>query len=611
MKYKFCFFFVIVMTLKLYPISSLANDQNKTFEQISDRYFLNLMNEKNIVGLGVSVVVDGRILFSKGYGYSDYKSKQLFNEKTKIQIASVSKVFVSTAVMQLVDKGKLNLDEDVNQYLNGIVVNNPYDTPVTLRMLLTHTSGLDDQLPIYYSTNGDILYDKVEDLGYTLRKYLPPIVREPGTFYQYSVFGMSLAAYVVERQSGMKFDKYIENNIFSKTDMQNSYYGLKKEVFSNLSKPYYYGFGRVIEGQYTLINDHPSGSIISTAEDMGKFIVDNIKTDDLNLVSSDSRNQIFSHQYPHDSRLWGSGLGYMEVTRNGYKVYEHGGYLPSFTSKLSLSPKEKLGVFITFNTKTGVNDNICNDYIEKFYKYYLNRIPEDVPQMVKLDFNYRDLNGKYSNANYSINNSTIIKKLLLNTTIKCDEYGNLTFISPKGTIEFYYIGNGTFYNLEDGVYCKFNHKSKVISMFGTDYVKVDLQNIVLFYICMALYPLILIIFIKRVLILLKKKTRGLFTFREGLSLGLTSSICCYFGLQGLMSLLYIMGKTYTVVNVILKFFFPVSIVCLIFELLILFDVILHFLNRDIVIKKNVVQILLSISGFVYLFFIYQMNGFRF
>lgn len=611
MKNKFCFFLLIVLFLNFYTMQSFANDQINSFEKISDDYFSNVMSEKNIVGLGVSVVVDGRILFSKGYGYSDYKNGQMFNNDTKVQIASVSKVFVSTAVMQMVDEGKLNLDADVNQYLNGLIVNNPYDTPVTLRMLLTHTSGLDDQIPIYYSSDGDILFDKVDDLGYTLRKYLPPVVREPGTFYQYSVFGMSLAAYIVEQQSGMKFDEYIEKNIFSKIGMKNSCYGLKKEAFSNLSKPYYYGFGRIVEGNYTLLNDHPSGSILSTVEDMGNFIVENVKDVGLKLLSADSRNQIFSHQYPADSRLWGFGLGYMEVTRNGYRVYEHGGYLPSFTSKLSLNPKEKLGVFITYNTKTNIKDNICNEYIDKFYQYYLKRSPQESPQIAALDFNNKDINGKYSNTNYSVNDSTKIKRLIFNMAIRCDKYGNLTFRSPNGNIDFYYIGNGVFYNLEEGVYCKYNNRSKVISVFGTDYEKIDSYNIVLFYICMALCPFIFIIFIKNVLSLIKKRPRGLVTFSAGSSMGLTASICSYFGLHALMSFFYIAGKTDFVVTVILKVFTPVSIICLIFEILVLISIIFDGYKGKIHTKERIVQFYLCIAGLINLLFIFEMNGFDF
>lgn len=409
--------------------------EQESFEQITDTFFENEMNENNIAGAAVVVVRDGRVLFEKGYGYADLKEKKTVDAKTTaFQIASVSKLFTATAVMQLVEEGKLSLDEDVNHYLKAFQVKNPYSKPVTLRTLLCHTSGIDDRMPLYIPTRGEKKFADMPALEQVLKENIAPVVHEPGTVCQYNVFGMALAGYIVEAVSQEPFDQYVTNHIMSPIGMTNSLYGLSDEICLQMSKPYQYHDSKYELGTYTLLNDHPSGAICASVSDMGKFLIAHMNH---TLLSEDTEKLMQTHQTPDDERLTGYSLGFYEEARNGHKTLAHGGYLPSFASKLSMLPDEKLGLFVVLNTKSQTSNRVINKYIDCFYNFYTEN-DSSVPKQMPFDMNSNDISGQYAGA-YGVTDFTKIKSVLETTTIQCDKEGNLTYIGEGEEWKFYYM----------------------------------------------------------------------------------------------------------------------------------------------------------------------------
>ena len=337
------FFFIFSQGSNVYAVSPDKSDY--AFERMTDKYMQKVLSEYHVAGATVSVVKDGKLFFKKGYGYSDLEEKTPVDPDTTVfQIASISKLFTSTAVMQMVEQGKLSLDEDVNHYLTAFQVDNPFSKPVTLRNLLTHTAGFDDRVPLYLKSTGDILFDSLEPLEADLKKNMPPVVREPGTYCQYSPYGMALAGYLAETVSGKPLDEYITESILKPLGMNHSSYGLDENVLVNMTKPYRYKNGKYLAGTYTLISDHPSGSICATASDMAAFMLIHLNKGEYNSVRILDENTALdmqAHQYPDDDRLTGYGLGFYETIRNGRRTIEHGGYLPSFSSKMTILPEEK------------------------------------------------------------------------------------------------------------------------------------------------------------------------------------------------------------------------------------------------------------------------------
>src|SRR5262249_2060812 len=187
------------------------------FETFLDALIPSQLQNRNIAGAVVSVVKDGQVLFQKGYGYADFEGKKpVLAEQTLFRPGSISKLFTATAVMQLVEQGKLDLDRDVNEYLD-FAIPKTYPEPVTIRRLLTHTAGFEETLKNLFVARAD----DMKALRTYLVTQMPARIFPPGKVVSYSNYGFSLAGYIIERASGEKFERYIDNHILKPLRMNN------------------------------------------------------------------------------------------------------------------------------------------------------------------------------------------------------------------------------------------------------------------------------------------------------------------------------------------------------------------------------------------------------
>jgi len=241
------------------------------FETFLDALIPSQLRNRNIAGAVVSVVKDGQVLFQKGYGYADFKSKNpVLPDQTLFRPGSISKLFTTTAVMQLVEQGKLELDRDVNDYLD-FAIPKTYPEPVTLRQLLTHTAGFEDTLK-------DLFVAHERDLK-PLRAYLlnemPARIFPPGKVPSYSNYGFTVAGYIVERVSGEKFERYIDNHILKPLRMTNSTFDqpLPPQLAPQMSKGYLNASKKPREFEF--VQAAPAGALSTTAADMTRFMLAN------------------------------------------------------------------------------------------------------------------------------------------------------------------------------------------------------------------------------------------------------------------------------------------------------------------------------------------------
>ncbi|MEZ5347558.1 MAG: serine hydrolase domain-containing protein, partial [Pyrinomonadaceae bacterium] len=215
----------------------------------------------DIAGATISVVKDGEILFAKGYGYSDVENKKpVLPNETMFRPGSISKLFTWTAVMQLVEQGKLDLNKDVNEYLD-FKIPEAYGKPITLKDILTHTPGFEEQIKDLFT------FDKKPfDLGEYVKTHIPRRIFPPGTTPAYSNYGTTLAGYIVQRVSGQPFNQYIEEHIFKPLEMKNSTFvqPLPSGLAPKMSKGYLLGSGEA--QKFEVVNAYPAGSLSSTAE---------------------------------------------------------------------------------------------------------------------------------------------------------------------------------------------------------------------------------------------------------------------------------------------------------------------------------------------------------
>lgn len=189
-------------------------------EAFLDGFFAQQLEGHRIPGAAVSVVRGGEVLVAKGYGQADVEAEEpVVADETLFRIASTSKLFTATAVMHLVEEGKLDLNEDVNVYVDDVEVPDTYPgRPVTLRHLLTHTAGFEES----FTGTGARDAADVQPLGEYLSGKTPARVRPPGEAMAYSNYGISLAGHVVEEVSGIPFERYVEKNVFDPLDMEST-----------------------------------------------------------------------------------------------------------------------------------------------------------------------------------------------------------------------------------------------------------------------------------------------------------------------------------------------------------------------------------------------------
>lgn len=175
------------------------------------------IEQANIAGAVIAVVKDGTLVFAKGYGFADKAKKiPISPEKTLFRAGSISKLFIWKAVMQQVEQGKLDLDRDVNDYLD-FKIPPIFDKPITLRDIMTHIAGFEESIKDLIVNSSE----ELQPLSQYLQSHMPSRVFSPGSVPAYSNYATTMAAYIVERVSGQNFNDYVEEHIFKPLDMYN------------------------------------------------------------------------------------------------------------------------------------------------------------------------------------------------------------------------------------------------------------------------------------------------------------------------------------------------------------------------------------------------------
>jgi len=335
------------------------------------------MADHDVAGAAVSVVRDGALLFSKGYGWADVDSLIPVDPATTLfRVGSVSKLFTWTAVMQLVEEGKLDLDADVNQYLD-FTIPATYAEPITMRNLMTHTPGLEDR--------GFGLFGETDlTRGEWLKQNMPARVRPPGTYASYSNWGAGLAGYIVERASGMPWEDYIEERITKPLGMvyATGRQPLPDDLAPHMSKGYAFQHGKYVEKPFETIDaGAPAGSVSASAEAMAKFMIAHLQyghLGDARILQEETSRLMQSRQFGHDPRLPGLALGFYEQSSHGERLVGHGGDTQWFHTDLSLVPADGVGVFMSTNTAGGGAISFY-PFLEAFLDHYYPVPPPTYP----------------------------------------------------------------------------------------------------------------------------------------------------------------------------------------------------------------------------------------
>jgi CubicO group peptidase (beta-lactamase class C family) len=353
-----------------------------------------LLEHNDVAGAVVMIVKDGKVLYSHGYGYSDVKTKKPVSvDDTLFRPGSVSKLFTCTAVMQLVEQGKLDLDRDVNDYLD-FKIPATYSQPITLRRIMTHTTGFEEW-------GKDLFVPKAEDLEpiqEVLPNHLPARVFAPGTMPAYSNYAMTIAGYIVQRVSGEKFEDYIAKHIYKPLGMVHSSFvqPLPVDLKPLMSSGYALASGGSKEFEF--VNSAPAGSMSTSAGDIAKFMIAHLQDGrygDTQILKPETAKLMHSRAFGPVPDLNGMALAFFQENQNGHTIVGHGGDTRYFHSHLHLIMDSNVGLFISLNSAGRGDMDIRGAVFKKFLDRYFPPTPPLPPAIASAADDAKAVAGNY------------------------------------------------------------------------------------------------------------------------------------------------------------------------------------------------------------------------
>jgi CubicO group peptidase (beta-lactamase class C family) len=347
-----------------------------------DGFMPYALESGDVAGAIVVVVKDGEALLVKGYGYSDVAARTPVDpERTLFRPGSTSKLFTWTAVMQLVEAGKLDLDRDVNDYLD-FRIPAAQGTPITLRNIMTHTAGFEEQVK-------QLILDDPRQLP-VLRDYvqhaMPARLFKAGTTPAYSNYATALAGYIVQRVSGQTFDDYIETHIFKPLGMVHASFRqpLPAALAADASKGY--EIASEPAKPYEIVTPAPAGSLAAGGADMARFMIAHLQDGEYDGARILSPQTVkLMHETPLNMipPLNRMVLGFYEQNYNGHRVISHGGDTEYFHSDLHLFLDDHVGLFISMNSAG--RDGAAHVIREALFEQFADRYFPGTPDLRRVD----------------------------------------------------------------------------------------------------------------------------------------------------------------------------------------------------------------------------------
>ena len=390
-------------------------------------------------GAVVVIVKDGQVLMEKGYGLADEKRHiPVDPQRTLFRPGSTSKLFTWTAVMQLVEQGKLDLDVDVNKYLDFQVP--PLDgQPITLRQIMTHRTGFEERIK-------DLVAFDIPETPLTevLSGNMPARIYPAGTTSAYSNYATGLAGHMVERVSGLSFNDYIERNVFAPLDMKHSTFrqplpdALKADMsvgYEESDKP---GKG------FEVVNIPPAGSLSATGDDMAHFMIAHLadgRYGSAQILKPETARMMHTTITRPFPDLNGIALGFYQDDINGHRVIAHGGDLNYFHSDLFLFLDDHVGMFISVNAlgKEGLGEGIRDDVFHEFADRYFPKADPVVPlDEATAKAHAQVIAGRYQTTRRGETTFLSLINMIQPTTIAANPDGTITtklLLQPQTFVE--------------------------------------------------------------------------------------------------------------------------------------------------------------------------------
>jgi len=377
----------------------------------------------DIAGAVVAVVKDGKLVLAKGYGFADVQKKEPVSpETTLFRPGSISKLFTWTAVMQQVEQGKLDLDRDVNDYLD-FKIPPAFGKPITLRNIMTHSTGFEE-------TAKDLFVGSAEDLRPIpeyLRVHMPARIFPPGMTPAYSNYATTIAGYIVERVSGQKFDDYVEEHFFKPLNMTHATFRqpLPEALKPFMSKGYALGSGDAKPFEHVQVA--PAGSLSASAVDMTHFMImhlQNGKYGDVQILKPETAVEMHARQQGWPAAVNAMCLGFYEESQNGHRIIGHGGDTVYFHSDLHLILDSNVGFFVSYNSAGRGEFNARGVLFDKFMQRYFPVAPANEPVLATAAQDAKSVAGVYEISRRFETNVLAVTTVIGETKVTPDQKDN-------------------------------------------------------------------------------------------------------------------------------------------------------------------------------------------
>ncbi len=412
-------------------LNAVNNQDHGEWAEFVDNQMTGLMSRYELPNASVAVVAEGEIILLEGYGFADMEAQAPVDPRNNLfRTGSVSKIFTWTAIMQLAEKGLLDLDKDIAGYLDfplpdklsGKKWDDPV-SPITMRHLLSHTAGFEDVVDGLFRLR---LADHLSLRDYLI-KYMPARIFPAGSVMAYSNYGTALAGYIVERISGLPFGEYMDKQIFSPLGMENS----------SFRQPLHIDMDNKLVGAYRKVNGEfkkgsfeympaPAGGMSTTAENMALFMLEHLAPyndnngsndieenhhDEINPLWADGQARetaaatykspegkilsdkvirlMHSSLFSHHPLLGGMAHGFKESSINGQKVLFHAGSSTLFDAGFYLLPEEGAGLFFCYS------GGMYTGHVEVFHAFMQRFFPATT-----IEFNIDDLPGALARKSF-------------------------------------------------------------------------------------------------------------------------------------------------------------------------------------------------------------------
>jgi CubicO group peptidase (beta-lactamase class C family) len=443
------------------PGYSMSDQDN--IESYWDDFFAREMETFGVHGAVMIMVKEGEISFIKGYGYADASEGTPFDPETTIlRSGSIAKTLTATAIMQLAEDGKLDLDADVNTYLSRFKVPDTFPEPVTTRHLINMTGGFDTRMVGIRAENAN----EIQPLGDYLAERMPARVLPPGRYRRYNDHELALAGYIIEEVTGISYEAYVRQHIFEPLDMVNSTILLPNDQIIHAARGYPVGGGP--EDAYPLsyyyLHNAPGTGFNSTASDIANFLIAHLEKgkyvhnngSSRSILQPETMDAMHQTAFTYHPKMLGQANTFDEMSYNGQRYLRKSGGAPGMHNNLLLFEEQGLGFYLFYNSDgTGLR----NEWTEEILNMVLPE-PKVIPVIHKATPDSTNDLSSYAGEYLKISDETSVRTIvqiqaLVNPDLWVRVNDNLDGSVNINGQRYIEIESGLFQNPTSGRYSAF------------------------------------------------------------------------------------------------------------------------------------------------------------